>query len=82
MRPYFKVQGYKPCIGRQGEWTVLLDWTSEFMQTYSEQPKFMYLYSKVSHDNTNWIQLVDQDLANFFQGMKDKGLFENTMVIK
>lgn len=81
MRPFWKEQGYKACIGRPNEPAVLLDYALQIRRTYRDVPTFTYLYSKVSHDNTNYIQIVDQDLVDFLQKFKDEGFLENSMVL-
>jgi hypothetical protein len=80
MRPFWREQGFKACNGRPNEYAVLLDWTVKFLRAYNTEPKFIYAYTKVSHDNTNAIQIVDDDLVKFLQTLKDEKFMENSMV--
>ena len=80
MFPFLVGSYYPPCIGRLSEHQMVLNWTNEFLQTYREEPKFVFAYSKVSHDNTNYIQVADHDIVNFLEKLKETNILDNSMV--
>ena len=82
MSPFFVAKGQDPlCHGRPNEFETQLNYIHEFLTSYKNSPKFSFFYNKVSHDDTNVIQFVDNTLVTFFQRLHDDKLMENSMIV-
>jgi len=88
MRPFYiyaeeQYSQHQPfCLGDTTRHMNMLNWGKQFYQVYAQRPRFSFLFhSELSHDKINLLQLVDDDLLAFLQGLQTDGLLDNTMLI-
>lgn len=88
MRPFYLVteklhKFYKPyCLGSQPRHRIMFNYLKDFVNVYREHPKFSFLFhSEYSHDNSNTLQWMDQDLINLMKYMYENGHLNSTVLI-
>ncbi|GMS80429.1 hypothetical protein PENTCL1PPCAC_2604, partial [Pristionchus entomophagus] len=87
-RPYFKQLEGKigntnaQCIGSDIQHKHWLRYGREFVDSYSDRPRFGLMHHCVySHDDINLIGLIDEDLTSWLRSMSEDGLLDDTILI-
>lgn len=70
------------CVGSKPRHQVMLDYTKEFMQKYTDTPRFVFsFHGELSHDSINLIGLADDDTRQWMRELKDSGALDDTILI-
>ena len=60
---------------------LLSRYFKRFITNFHDKPTFTYLVSDVSHNNSPYVQIVDDDLVEFLEFFEKSGQNENTMLV-
>ncbi|XP_037041406.1 uncharacterized protein LOC119078066 isoform X2 [Bradysia coprophila] len=72
----------KLCVGSQPRHNVMLDYTKEFMQSYTVKPRFVFsFHGELSHDSINLIGVADNDIKNWLTDLQSSGVLNSTILI-
>ncbi|XP_055612685.1 uncharacterized protein LOC129759308 [Uranotaenia lowii] len=70
------------CVGAQPRHKIMLDYTKEFMLSYTANPRFVFsFHGELSHDSINLVGVADTDIANWLVELKQSGVLNNTILI-
>lgn len=88
MRLYYlaindELKAYKRlCVGSMPRHKVMLEYTKQIMQKYTEVPKFVFsFHGELSHDSINLIGLADYDARQWLRELKNSGTLDDTILI-
>lgn len=78
---YNKLGNYKLCLGSRRPIDVFLMNMKKFMKSMADQLFFSFFWtSSMTHDFINYPMLIDKDLSDLLQGMKEEKYLENTIL--
>lgn len=85
-RPLFlcaeKTNDYGNCFGNWAAHNHSISYTKHFYDQYKDFKKFsLTSIARLSHNNLNRVQLMDDDFANFLTHLKEKGHLDKTLLI-
>lgn len=70
------------CLGSISRHKNMINWVKEFFITYADKPKFSFIFhSEASHNYNNPLSLVDDDLLELLEFLKDSGAMDNTALL-
>lgn len=86
MRPFFLTgensTGNIVCTKKRSSAKHLLDYALDFTNTYKNDRFFgMFWFNSFSHNLNNVPELIDSDVANFFDAFHKNGILKNTFVL-
>jgi membrane-anchored protein YejM (alkaline phosphatase superfamily) len=90
MRPYYlaiepDLRYFKRlCVGSQPRHKVMMDFTTQFINHYSEMNKPSFVFSfhgELSHDSINLIGVADNDLQAWLADLNTSGALNKTILI-
>lgn len=74
------IDGY--CIGSRASHNISLEYVLSFFRAYKDKPKFaLAMHAVISHDDTNTIGYVDDDLKNILQTLEKEAFLDSTLLI-
>ncbi|KAK0413603.1 hypothetical protein QR680_006898 [Steinernema hermaphroditum] len=70
------------CIGSEPMHNVWMKYGNEFIERYSDVPRFELLFhGRLSHDHVNLVSVMDDDFAANLKKLHTSGAFKNTLVV-
>ena len=88
MRPFYlfaeeTLGQHQPyCFGDTPRHVNMMQWGRQFMEVYKHRPRFSFLFhSELSHDQSNKLQIADDDLVEYLDRLREDGYLDNTLLI-
>lgn len=77
-----KIGNYKLCLGSQRPVDVLFTYMKKFIKSLAQNLFFSFYWtSSMTHDFINYPMLIDDDLSNLLQHMKNEKFLEKTILL-
>lgn len=78
---YNKIGNYKLCLGSRRPVDVLFKYVRKFVKSMMDQPFFSFFWtSSMTHDFINYPTLMDRDLSDLLENIKDEKYLEKTVL--
>lgn len=78
---YNKIGNYKLCLGSRRPIDVFFKYMRKFIKSMSDQLFFSFFWtSSMTHDFINYPLLIDKDLSDLLEDMKQEKYLENTIL--
>ena len=72
----------KLCFNNELKHVILLKYLTENIQKYEIKRKFMMSWlNEISHHQSNFVQLADNDILGFLKWLNDSGVMKNTVFV-